>query len=197
MRGAGKIAGLAAGLVLATVLALAPAGGAANGDQRVSLTKLEISAWTKAGERRRSIHVLVLKGTDLDNSLSLSYDEATDELVFTSEFTFAPPLPEGCSSADPPQEIHTVRCVRGVFDALEVNFLGGPDVVEMERGMSLPATVRAGEGADVVTTAAADDLVQGGPGNDTISTSRGRDVIRGGPGRDKINDGPGKDSVRP
>jgi Ca2+-binding RTX toxin-like protein len=197
MRGSRKISCLAAGFILAAVLVLAPAGGASNRGHRVSVTEFEAVGMNAASAQRRTIHVLGLNGTDSSNSLSLSYDEATDELVFTSEFTFAPPLPEGCTSPDPPEEMHTIRCVRGVFDALEVNFLGGPDLVEMEPGMSLPATVRAGEGADVVTTSSADDVVQGGPGNDTIATERGRDVIRGGPGRDKINDGPGKDSVRP
>lgn len=71
-------------------------------------------------------------------------------------------------------------------DRLVVNTLGGDDAVEGQNlaATTLPITINAGDGNDVLI---------GGAGNDTLLGGAGDDVLFGGPGDDTIDGGPGDD----
>jgi uncharacterized delta-60 repeat protein len=82
----------------------------------------------------------------------------------------------------------------GLFSRVEINSLAGDDRVDAS-GLSVPVTVDAGDGDDVVLGGAGSDSLSGGGGRDTVFGGRGGDTIVGGEGNDYINPGPGSDRV--
>jgi hypothetical protein len=78
---------------------------------------------------------------------------------------------------------------------IEVDALGGHDTVTLH-DLTVPVTVDAGPGNDVVNGAAviaADLLILGGSGDDQLTGGSGDDWIEGGPGNDFLRGGPGDD----
>jgi Ca2+-binding RTX toxin-like protein len=93
----------------------------------------------------------------------------------------------------------SVQGSEGANDALEVNTLGGNDVVN---AAGLPAgvvrlTVDGGTGNDTLVGSAGSDLLIGGDGNDLIVGGRGDDVALMGAGNDTFvwNPGDGNDTL--
>jgi len=73
-----------------------------------------------------------------------------------------------------------------VSDRLQINALGGDDVVEA-------STLPAGLLQLIVDAGAGDDVVLGGAGNDVLLGGAGDDVLLGGAGLDVIDGGAGDD----
>lgn len=104
-------------------------------------------------------------------------------------------------------------CPAPSIAGFEVNAGGGDDRVTVARQVTVPVTMRGGDGRDVLTGGAGgdklvggdgrdrlggglgDDLLIGGEGNDVLIGGPGHDVLRGGYGKDALVEGPGKDSI--
>jgi Ca2+-binding RTX toxin-like protein len=83
----------------------------------------------------------------------------------------------------------------GTVERLNITSFAGNDVINTAAGVTMPMTVDAGPGTDVVTTGDAGDLVQGGDDVDTLNAGAGGDRIVGNPGNDVMNAGPGDDTM--
>ncbi|MCK2216329.1 hypothetical protein MF672_021360 [Actinomadura sp. ATCC 31491] len=96
----------------------------------------------------------------------------------------------GCARFD--ADLTKVRC-RGAtgIAAISVNARDGNDRVSAPVGV--PATMRGGAGADVLTGGRARDVLIGERDADTLQGGLGDDVLSGGAGRDTLNGGPGTD----
>ena len=73
--------------------------------------------------------------------------------------------------------------------------LGDRDDMLTLQGLDLPATVLAGDGADLIETGSAPDIVDAGPGIDTVIGRGGDDEITGGEGGDLLQGGDGADGL--
>lgn len=73
----------------------------------------------------------------------------------------------------------------------------GNDVLTVDdsNGPMPSANLFGGEGDDILTGSAADDMLDGGPGNDTLNGRGGNDKLFGGPGNDILIGGPGTDEI--
>jgi hypothetical protein len=60
-------------------------------------------------------------------------------------------------------------------------------------GVSVAATVFAGDGNDIVVGGLGDDTIDGAKGNDTLSGGAGNDTLTGGDGNDTLDGGDGDD----
>jgi Ca2+-binding RTX toxin-like protein len=96
-------------------------------------------------------------------------------------------------SEDVPNEL---LCKAPAIAGFEVNAGGGSDSVYFSSDVSVPVTIRGGDGADRLTGGGASDKIIGGPDNDLLVGRRGDDWLLGGPGPDKLVGGPGNDQLR-
>ena len=85
----------------------------------------------------------------------------------------------------------------GATEAININTLGGDDIVNALPGISpiVHLTLDGGEGNDVLTGAEGDDVLLGGPGDDNLSGGRGNDLVNGGDGNDTLAGNAGIDAV--
>ncbi|MCA9200368.1 MAG: calcium-binding protein, partial [Planctomycetales bacterium] len=82
----------------------------------------------------------------------------------------------------------------------------GHDSIRVLPGMAAPATIRGGDGDDILTYAGTgnaelaggrgNDFITSGSGNDQISGDAGDDTLDGGSGRDRLYGGDGNDQLR-
>jgi Ca2+-binding RTX toxin-like protein len=80
-------------------------------------------------------------------------------------------------------------------ERLTITSFSGDDTLTTEPGVTIPMTIDAGSGDDVITTGDGNDLSNGNDGNDTLNGSGGNDRIVGDRGNDTINGGDGADTL--
>src|ERR1700744_4608115 len=125
---------------------------------------------TELGPPEKSIN-LVLAGSPGDDriTIELSADGRSYEI------DSAKPLQVASSVCSHPEKVQEdLVCEAAPIAGFEVNTGAGNDSVVMGRLVPVPATIRGGEG---------DDVLVGGPGND---------ILQGGPGQNPLVGGPGK-----
>jgi Ca2+-binding RTX toxin-like protein len=97
----------------------------------------------------------------------------------------------------PEKRLEELLCEAAPIAGFEVNTGAGDDVVTLGHAVPVPATIRGGEGDDVLTGGAGPDKLIGGPGDDELNGRGGNDLLIGGSGEDKLIGGPGQNILRP
>lgn len=87
-------------------------------------------------------------------------------------------------------------CGAPAIAGFEVNAGGGDDRVAVTPGVSVPMTMRGGEGDDYLRGGEVNDKLIGGAGDDRIGGWRGDDALYGGSGDDVLYGGKGSDLLR-
>jgi Ca2+-binding RTX toxin-like protein len=114
------------------------------------------------------------------------------------EIESATPLEVGGTVCTHPEKrLEALLCEAAPIAGFEINTGAGNDVVTLGRTVPVPATIRGGEGDDVLTGGAAADKLIGGPGDDELIGRGGNDLLIGGAGEDKLVGGPGQNILRP
>ncbi len=147
---------------------------------------------TEVGPPEKSINI-VLAGTAGNDhiTIELSADGRSYEIDSATPLEVASPV---CSHPEKVQE--DLVCEAAPIAGFEVNTGAGNDSVVIGRLVPVPATIRGGEGDDVLVGGAAADKLIGGPGNDELNGRGGNDVLIGGPGDDTLIGGPGNDILQ-
>jgi Ca2+-binding RTX toxin-like protein len=147
---------------------------------------------TEVGPPEKSIN-LVLAGSPGDDriTIELSADGRFYEIDSATPLEVASPV---CSHPEKRQE--DLICEATPIAGFEVNTGAGDDSVVMGHLVPVPATIRGGEGDDVLVGGAAADKLIGGPGNDELNGRGGNDVLIGGSGDDTLIGGPGNDILQ-
>jgi Ca2+-binding RTX toxin-like protein len=153
-----------------------------------------------AGSRTRA-------ATAAEHSLNVVLDGTPGEDRITVELSIdgrsyeiesASPLEVGGSVCDHPEKRQqALVCEAAPIAGFEINTFAGDDYIALGKTVPVPATIRGGEGDDVLIGGAGNDKLIGGPGNDELNGRAGDDVLIGGPGEDKLLGGPGKNVLRP
>jgi Ca2+-binding RTX toxin-like protein len=136
---------------------------------------------------------LVLAGTPGEDriTIELSADGRSYEI------DSATPLEVGGTVCTHPEKrAEDLLCEAAPIAGFEINTGAGNDVVTLGKTVPVPATIRGGEGNDVLTGGAGPDKLIGGPGNDELNGRGGNDLLIGGPGEDILNGGPGQNVLR-
>jgi Ca2+-binding RTX toxin-like protein len=164
-----------------------------------SLLAVPASAAPSAHSRRAiaaaeaSVNV-VLAGSPGDDRITIEL--SADGTAY--EIASATPLEVGGNVCTHPEKrMEALTCEATAIAGFEVNTGAGNDTVTLGRTVPVPATIRGGEGDDVLTGGAGADKLIGGPGNDELNGRGGNDVLIGGSGEDKLNGGPGQNVLRP
>jgi Ca2+-binding RTX toxin-like protein len=147
---------------------------------------------TEIGPPEKSIN-LVLAGSPGDDriTIELSADGRSYEIDSATPLEVAGSV---CSHPDKAQE--DLVCEAAPIAGFEVNTGVGNDSVVIGRLVPVPATIRGGEGDDVLVGGAAADKLIGGPGDDELNGRGGNDVLIGGSGDDTLIGGPGNDILQ-
>jgi Ca2+-binding RTX toxin-like protein len=135
---------------------------------------------------------VVLAGSPGDDriTINLSADGRSYEIES------ATPLEVGGSVCTHPEKrAEILSCEATAIAGFEINTGAGNDTVTLGRTVPVPATIRGGEGDDVLTGGAGNDKLIGGPGNDELNGRGGDDELLGGPGDDVLIGGPGEDRL--
>jgi hypothetical protein len=169
-------------VALATVASLTSAASAAKRHGQLGYTTAE-----------HSIN-LVLAGSPGEDriTIELSPDGRSYEIESAS------PLEVGGTVCAHPEKLATeLLCEALPIAGFEINTGAGNDVVTLGRTVPVPATIRGGEGDDLLTGGAGADKLIGGPGDDELVGRGGNDLLVGGLGVDRLNGGPGQNILRP
>jgi Ca2+-binding RTX toxin-like protein len=147
---------------------------------------------TELGPAEKSIN-LVLAGSPGDDriTIELSADGRSYEIDSVTPLEVASPV---CSHPEKVQE--ELVCEAAPIAGFEVNTGVGNDSVVIGRLVPVPATIRGGEGDDILVGGAAADKLIGGPGDDELNGRGGNDVLIGGSGDDTLIGGPGNDILQ-
>jgi Ca2+-binding RTX toxin-like protein len=97
----------------------------------------------------------------------------------------------------PEKRAEDLLCEAIPIAGFEVNTGAGDDIVTLGRTVPVPATIRGGEGNDILTGGAGPDKLIGGPGDDELNGRGGNDLLIGGSGNDVLIGGPGQNVLRP
>jgi Ca2+-binding RTX toxin-like protein len=156
---------------------------------------------------------LVLNGTSGDDriTIELSADGRSYEIESATPLEVG-----GTVCTHPEKRPEALLCEASAIAGFEINTGAGNDTVTLGHGagtVPVPATIRGGEGDDLLVGGAGadkliggpgadelsgrggDDLLIGGPGNDVLLGGAGDDVLRGGPGENVLIGGPGKNTL--
>jgi Ca2+-binding RTX toxin-like protein len=146
---------------------------------------------------------VVLAGSPGDDRITINL--SADGRYY--EIESATPLEVGGTVCSHPEKrTEALSCEATAIAGFEVNTGAGDDTVTLGRTVPVPATIRGGEGDDVLTGGAGNDKLIGGPGNDELNGrggddelvgGAGDDVLIGGPGEDKLFGGAGHNTLRP
>jgi Ca2+-binding RTX toxin-like protein len=172
-------------LVLATLVVVASvlsaSAGAATRVQRVAV----------AAEHSLN---LVLAGSPGDDriTIELSADGRSYEIESATPLEVASTV---CTH--PEKRLEALLCEAAPIAGFEVNTGAGNDVVTLGHSVPVPATIRGGEGDDVLTGGAGPDKLIGGPGDDELNGRGGNDLLIGGSGEDTLIGGTGQNVLRP
>jgi Ca2+-binding RTX toxin-like protein len=113
------------------------------------------------------------------------------------EIESAAPLEVGGTVCTHPEKLTTeLLCEATPIAGFEINTGAGNDIVTLGRTVPVPATIRGGEGDDVLTGGANADKLIGGPGDDELVGRGGNDLLSGGAGSDVLNGGSGQNTLR-
>jgi Ca2+-binding RTX toxin-like protein len=164
-----------------------------------SLLAASATAAPSANERRAIVATegsvnVVLAGSPGDDRITI--DLSADGTAY--EIASATPLEVGGTvCAHPGKRPEALSCEATAIAGFEVNTGAGDDIVTLGRTVPVPATIRGGEGDDVLTGGAGADKLIGGPGDDELNGRGGNDALIGGPGEDTVNGVPGQNVLRP
>jgi hypothetical protein len=133
---------------------------------------------------------LVLAGSPGDDriTIELSTDGRAYEIESATALEVASTV---CSH--PEKRSEALLCEAAPIAGFEVNTGAGNDTVTLGRTVPVPATIRGGEGNDVLTGGAGADKLIGGPGDDELNGRGGDDLLIGGSGDDTLIGGAGDD----
>jgi Ca2+-binding RTX toxin-like protein len=137
---------------------------------------------------------LVLAGSPGDDRITVEL--SADGRYYEIE-SATPLLVGGTVCTHPEEDAEKLLCEATAIAGFEINTGAGNDVVTLGKTVPVPATIRGGEGDDVLTGGAGNDKLIGGPGNDELFGRGGNDLLIGGPGNDKLVGGPGQNILRP
>jgi RTX calcium-binding nonapeptide repeat (4 copies) len=161
-----------------------------------SILSVSAGAFTRA--RRVAIAAehsinLVLAGSPGDDriTIELSADGRSYEIESATPLEVASTV---CTH--PEKRAEALLCEASPIAGFEVNTGAGDDTVTLGRTVPVPATIRGGEGNDVLTGGAGPDKLIGGPGDDELNGRGGNDLLIGGSGNDTLIGGPGDDILR-
>ena len=149
------------------------------------------SAAQGATTPERSLNI-VLDGTSGNDRITvvLSSDGRTYEIES------ATPLEVGGTVCTHPEgKTEELLCEAAPIAGFEINTGAGNDTVTLGKTVPVPATIRGGEGNDVLVGGAGADKLIGGPGDDELNGRGGNDLLIGGPGDDKLIGGAGDDTL--
>jgi Ca2+-binding RTX toxin-like protein len=163
----------------------------------VFLTTASIASASTAQTRRAlaaseaSVNV-VLAGSPGDDHITIEL--SADGTAY--EIASATPLEVGGTVCTHPEKrLEALSCEATAIAGFEINTGAGNDVVTLGKTVPVPATIRGGEGDDVLTGGAGADKLIGGPGDDELNGRGGNDLLMGGPGNDILIGGPGNDTL--
>ncbi|MBS1890354.1 MAG: hypothetical protein JST59_03620 [Actinobacteria bacterium] len=132
---------------------------------------------------------LVLAGTPGEDRITIEL--SADGTAY--EISSATPLEVGGTVCTHPEKRpEALSCEATAIAGFEINTGAGDDTVTLGKTVPVPATIRGGEGNDVLTGGAGPDKLIGGPGNDELIGRAGNDLLIGGPGADVFNGGSGQ-----
>jgi Ca2+-binding RTX toxin-like protein len=158
------------------------------------------SASAAATQPRRAVAAaessvnVVLAGSPGDDRITIEL--SADGTAY--EIESATPLEVGGTVCTRPEKrLEALRCEAAAIAGFEINTGAGDDTVILGRTVPVPATIRGGEGDDVLTGGAGPDKLIGGPGDDELNGRGGNDLLLGGPGDDVLNGGSGQNTLRP
>lgn len=174
-------------LVLATAALIAsfvPASIASPRSESPRATRAAVAA-------ENSLNI-VLNGTPGNDriTVALSADGRSYEIESATPLEVASAV---CTH--PEQRPEALVCEAAAIAGFEINTGAGNDTVILGKTVPVPATIRGGEGEDVLVGGAGNDKLIGGPGNDELNGRGGNDLLIGGPGNDKLIGGPGDDTL--
>jgi Ca2+-binding RTX toxin-like protein len=145
----------------------------------------------RAAAGEASVNV-VLAGSPGDDRISIEL--SADGTAY--EITSATPLEVGGTVCTHPEKrAEALSCQATAIAGFEVNTGAGNDTVTLGRTVPVPATIRGGEGDDVLIGGAGNDKLIGGAGADELNGRAGSDLLIGGSGDDTLIGGPGEDSL--
>jgi Ca2+-binding RTX toxin-like protein len=135
---------------------------------------------------------LVLAGSPGDDriTIELSADGRSYEIESATPLEVG-----GTMCTHPERRPEALLCEAGAIAGFEINTGVGNDDVTLGRSVPVPATIRGGEGDDVLTGGAGNDKLIGGPGDDELNGRAGNDLLIGGSGDDTLIGGPGEDKL--
>jgi Ca2+-binding RTX toxin-like protein len=135
---------------------------------------------------------VVLAGSPGDDRITINL--AADGRSY--EIESATPLEVGGTvCTHPERRAEVLSCEATAIAGFEVNTGAGNDTVTLGRTVPVPATIRGGEGDDVLTGGTGNDKLIGGPGNDELNGRGGDDELLGGSGDDTLIGGSGEDKL--
>jgi hypothetical protein len=172
---------LAAALA-ATLLGVAPAGGAT--------ATVSVGVEAPAHGATASALQLGVKGSPQSDEISIALDGTQTQYVITSTRPINPPPPP-CSQISTFQ----IHCPTSQFTSFTASLGDGSDSFSVGPSVLVPVTVTGGNGADKLFGGSGDDVMLGGNGSDRILGHNGKDELVGGKGSDVANGGNGKDTL--
>ena len=86
-----------------------------------------------------------------------------------------------------------IRYSVSLVQSIEIEMLAGNDHVNINDSVTIPVTVRGGDGNDSIDGGGGNDLIFGGAGNDDLEGDEGNDTIYGGDGDDELDGDSGND----
>ncbi|HEY2056373.1 MAG TPA: calcium-binding protein [Solirubrobacterales bacterium] len=162
----------------------------------IFITTASVASAATAQPRRAAVAEasvnLVLAGSPGDDRITIEL--SADGTAY--EIESATPLEVGGSVCTHPEKrLEALSCEATAIAGFEINTGAGNDTVTLGRTVPVPATIRGGEGNDVLTGGAGNDKLIGGPGDDELNGRAGNDVLVGGSGDDTLIGGPGEDKL--
>ncbi|MFO1001132.1 MAG: Calx-beta domain-containing protein [Planctomycetaceae bacterium] len=79
--------------------------------------------------------------------------------------------------------------------SIEIDMLAGNDHVNINNSVTIPVTVRGGDGNDDIKGGGGPDLIYGGAGNDDIDAGSGNDTVYADAGNDDVTGEDGNDTL--
>lgn len=158
----------------------------------VSASSASPNPRTEPNPAERSVN-LVLAGSPGNDRITIEL--SADGRAY--EIASATPLEVGGTVCTHPEKRpEALLCEASLIAGFEINTGAGDDTVTLGRDVPVPATIRGGEGNDVLIGGAAADKLIGGPGDDELIGRGGNDLLIGGSGNDTLIGGPGDDILR-
>jgi Ca2+-binding RTX toxin-like protein len=135
---------------------------------------------------------VVLAGSPGDDRITIEL--SADGTAY--EIESATPLEVGGTVCSHPEKrAEALSCEATAIAGFEINTGAGNDTVSLGKTVPVPATIRGGEGDDVLTGGAGADKLIGGAGDDELNGRGGNDVLIGGSGDDTLIGGSGTDTL--